>query len=104
MENQLEQFDRIKDWVVSDPEIMRGAPVYKGTRIPVDLIAAMLAQGAATAEILEGYPSLSPEKIAIAPLYMRTFTQRELPSWRGSIRLKPRNKKSIPLNTLLRSA
>ena len=32
--------------VESDPEIMRGAPVYKGTRIPVHAIADMLSQGA----------------------------------------------------------
>jgi uncharacterized protein (DUF433 family) len=32
--------------VASDPEIMRGTPVLKGTRIPVVLVADMLAQGA----------------------------------------------------------
>jgi uncharacterized protein (DUF433 family) len=46
---------------------MRGTPVFKGTRIPVDLVADMLAQGASAEEILEGYPTLSKEKIAIAP-------------------------------------
>src|SRR6266487_34254 len=49
--------------VESDPEIMRGAPVYKGTRIPVHAMADMLSQGATIAEILEGYPALSREKV-----------------------------------------
>jgi uncharacterized protein (DUF433 family) len=86
VENQLKQLARIEEMVVSDPDIMRGTPVFKGTRIPVDLVADMLAQGATAEEILEGYPTLSKGKIAIAPLYMRAFTRRGRPSrrpWQG---------------------
>jgi len=104
VENQLKQLMRIEEMVVSDPEIMRGTPVFKGTRIPVDLVADMLAQGATTEEILEGYPTLSKEKIAIAPLYMRAFPRRGRPSrrpWQGK---KPKGRKSYPLRTLFRSA
>jgi uncharacterized protein (DUF433 family) len=57
--------------VVSDPEIVRGTPVFKGTRIPVDLVADMVAQGAKVEEILEGYLTLDKEKIAAAPQYIR---------------------------------
>jgi uncharacterized protein (DUF433 family) len=104
VENQLKQLARIEVMVVSDPEIMCGTPVFKGTRIPVDLVAGMLAQGATAEEILEGYPTLSKEKIAIAPLYMRAFPRRGRPSrrpWQGK---KARGRKSYPLSTLLRSA
>jgi uncharacterized protein (DUF433 family) len=59
--------------VQSDPEIMRGAPVYKGTRIPIHAIADMLSQGAAVAEILEGYPALTREKVELTPLYVKAF-------------------------------
>lgn len=86
VENQLRQLARMEDMVVSDPEIMRGTAVFKGTRIPVDLVADMLAQGATVEEILEGYPTLSREKIAIAPLHMRAFPRRGRPSrrpWQG---------------------
>lgn len=104
VENQLKQLARMEEMVGSDPEIMRGTPVFKGTRIPVDLVADMLAQGASAEEILEGYPTLSKEKIAIAPLYMRAFPRRGRPSrrpWRGK---KARGRKSYPLSSLLRSA
>jgi len=104
IEGQLKQLARMEEMVVSDPEIMRGTPVFKGTRIPVDLVADMLAQGATADEILEGYPTLSKEKIAIAPLYMRAFPRRGRPSrrpWQGK---KARGRKSFPLSTLLRSA
>lgn len=62
---------RLRELVTSNPEIMRGTPVFKGTRIPVDLVADMLAQGATAQEILDGYPTLSKEMISLAPLYDR---------------------------------
>jgi uncharacterized protein (DUF433 family) len=104
VEGQLTQLAHIEEMVVSDPEIMRGTPVFKGTRIPVDLVADMLAQGATVEELLEGYPTLSKEKIAIAPLYMRAFPRRGRPRrrpWQGK---KARGRKSYPLSSLLRSA
>ena len=104
VETQLKQLARMEEMVVSDPEIMRGTPVFKGTRIPVDLVADMLAQGATAKEIVEGYPTLSKEKITIAPLYMRAFPRRGPPSrrpWQGK---KARGRKSYPLRTLLGSA
>ena len=104
IESHLKQLARIEGMVVSDPEIMRGTPVFKGTRIPVDLVADMLAQGATAEEILEGYSTLNKEKIAIAPLYMRAFPRRGRPSrrpWRGE---KARGTKSFRLSALIGSA
>jgi hypothetical protein len=78
--------------------------VFKGTRIPVDLVADMLSQGATTEEVLEGYPTLNKEKIAIAPLFMRAFPRRGRPSrrpWQGK---KARGRKSFPLSALLKNA
>src|ERR1700683_3844639 len=57
----LRKLERAENIIVSDPEIMRGTPVYRGTRIPVELIADMLSQGAKLEEILEGYPALDRE-------------------------------------------
>jgi len=94
------QLARMEEMVIRDPEILRGTPVFKGTRIPVDLVAEMLAQGATAEEILKGYPTLSKEKIAIAPWYMRAFPRRGRPR-QGR---KPSGRKSYPLSTPLRSA
>jgi uncharacterized protein (DUF433 family) len=104
IESHLKQLGRIEGMVVNDPEIMRGTPVFKGTRIPVDLVADMLAQGATAEEILEGYSTLNKEKINIAPLYMRAHPRRGRPSrrpWQGR---KARGTKSFRLSALLRSA
>ena len=104
VDSQLKQLARMEEMVVSDPEIMRGTPVFRSTRIPVDLVADMLAQGATSEEILEGYPTLSKEKVAIAPLYMRAFPRRGRPSRHPWQRKKAKGRKSYPLTTLLRSA
>jgi uncharacterized protein (DUF433 family) len=76
--------------VESDPEIMHGAPVYKGTRIPIHSIADMLSQGAAIEEILEGYPALSREKVELAPMYVRAFPRRGRPANRSWAKGRPR--------------
>jgi uncharacterized protein (DUF433 family) len=104
VESQLKQLAHIEEMVVSDPEIMRGTPVFKGTRIPVDLVADMMSQGATVEEIHEGYPTLTMERIAIAPLYMRAFPRRGRPNRRPWQAKKVRGRKSFPLSTLLKSA
>ena len=71
--------------MVSDPEVLHGTPVYRGTRIPVELVAEMLNDEASIEEILEGYPALDRTKIELAPLYVRAFPRRCGPSqwlWR----------------------
>ena len=92
---------RLREIVTSDPAIMGGTPVFRGTRIPVDLIADMLAQGANAEEILEGYPTLDRERIAMAPLCARAFPVRKSANrnpWSGK---KPRAARSFRLNDLL---
>ena len=42
--------------VVEDPEILRGTPVIRGTRIPVHDVASLVDAGTPLQEILEIYP------------------------------------------------
>jgi uncharacterized protein (DUF433 family) len=57
-----EQLERIR----IDPKVMVGKPVIRGTRIPVELIVRMLAQGIPEADILKEYPRLELEDIRAA--------------------------------------
>ena len=79
VEAGLRRLAELTRMVESDAEIMHGAPVYKGTRIPVKAIADMLSQGATVAEILEGYPALDREKVELAPMYVKAFPRRGRP-------------------------
>ena len=44
--------------VVSDPEVMSGDPVVRGTRVPALTIVAYLRAGRSRVEIFEDYPTL----------------------------------------------
>lgn len=55
--------------ITVDPKIMAGKPVIRGTRIPVELIVRMLAQGIPEDDILREYPRLKPEDIRAALTY-----------------------------------
>jgi uncharacterized protein (DUF433 family) len=57
------------DWrarVESNPDILVGKPVIKGTRLSVELIVGWLAQGWTHEMLLESYPQLQREDILAA--------------------------------------
>jgi len=49
--------------ISSDPKIMFGKPVIKGTRIPVDLILEKLGYNYSFEDLLAAYPSIKTEDI-----------------------------------------
>jgi uncharacterized protein (DUF433 family) len=48
-----------------DPEIMSGAPVFRGTRVPVHIFLDHLAEGENVDSFLLGYPTVSREQLEI---------------------------------------
>jgi len=52
-----------KDRIVLDPEVLAGKPIVKGTRLAVEFIIDLLAQGWSEADILRNYPGLTREDI-----------------------------------------
>ncbi len=65
----VSNYEKAHAMVVSDPEIMGGTPVIRGTRIPVRLVAEMRLQGTSVEEILAGYSSLDGEMVFLAEIY-----------------------------------
>lgn len=54
------------DWqqnVHSDPEILIGKPVVKGTRLSVVFILDLFGAGWTEAQVLENYPALTPDAL-----------------------------------------
>lgn len=66
-----------KDHIVSDPEILRGKPRLKGTRIPVGLVLGYLAAGKTADEIVAEFPDLSRQQIAACLDYARELAEFE---------------------------
>jgi uncharacterized protein (DUF433 family) len=75
----LRDLRRARRLVISDPEILGGDPVFRGTRVPVHMIAELAAQGSTRAELIEGYPRLTAEMIRLAPVYAAAYPLRGRP-------------------------
>ncbi len=45
-----------------DPDIMSGALVFKGTRVPVEALFGNLASGMSLAEFLDNFPTVTREQ------------------------------------------
>lgn len=52
-----------QDRITIDPKVLVGKPVIKGTRIAVEFVIDLLAQGWSEAEILRNYQGLTHEDI-----------------------------------------
>lgn len=61
-----------KDYIVSDKDVLLGKPTIKGTRISVELIIGLLAQGWDEQMILENYPRLTKASIQAVFLYIQS--------------------------------
>src|SRR5437899_3234307 len=46
-----------------NPSVMRGKPVIRNTRIPVELLLRKLAEGAEISELLDAYPRITREDV-----------------------------------------
>jgi uncharacterized protein (DUF433 family) len=49
--------------ITVDPEVMVGKPIIKGTRITVEHVLDLLAQGMTIPELLEDYPHIQNDDI-----------------------------------------
>lgn len=66
-----------RDHISSDPEIMFGKMVIKGTRIPVELILEKLAAGESYEALLEAYPRITTKDIQACLLFAADNTKHE---------------------------
>ena len=57
---------KIQDYIESNPKVMLGKPVIKGTRITVELILEKLSEGETIEDILEAHPHITEEAIRAA--------------------------------------
>jgi len=67
-----------RDRIVLDPAVLAGKPVIKGTRISVELVIDLLAQGWSREQILEEYDHLSLDDILACLTYASDVLQSEV--------------------------
>ena len=59
------------DYIVSDKEILLGKPTIRGTRISVEHVVGLLAQGWNESQILDNYPRLTKESLQAVFSYIQ---------------------------------
>ena len=64
------------EFIEINPKIMLGKPVIKGTRIAVEHIISMLAQGISIDEILQEYKGLKKEEILACLQYAESILEK----------------------------
>lgn len=54
---------KLKKYIIIDPEILGGAPVISGTRIPIERVQELVRQGYTPATLKKEYPQVDMKKI-----------------------------------------
>lgn len=68
------------DWqkhIEVNPAVLTGKPVVRGTRLAVEFVLGLLAQGWAETEILRNYPGLTHEQILACVAYAQARLSEE---------------------------
>ncbi len=70
------------DWrehVISDPAVLAGKPILKGTRLAVEFVLELLAAGWSQDALQENYPQLTEERIrAVLAYAAETFREERV--------------------------
>jgi uncharacterized protein (DUF433 family) len=68
--------------ITLDPQVLTGKPVIRGTRLSVEFVIGLMAEGWSEADILSNYPGISRDDVSACLAYARDVvsTERVLPS------------------------
>ena len=77
----MDLFDRI----VTDPEVMTGKPVVKGTRIPVESVLAHLVATPDIDDLLQAYPRLTVDDVKACFAYAESQVHKSYKRSQGAL-------------------
>jgi uncharacterized protein (DUF433 family) len=63
--------------IMRDPKVLAGKPVVRGTRLAVEFVIGLMAEGWSEADILAKYPGLTHEDIIACLAYARDTLSSE---------------------------
>ena len=90
LSRNFEVFKRGEGRIISDPDVLNGTPVFRGTRIPLSHVAELFRKGVSEKEITEDFPQLSQPDLEYAKLYSRIGERPGRPRKRLQIRKQHR--------------
>lgn len=63
--------------ITTNPEILGGKPIIKGTRISVELVLELISNGNSIEDILSGYPTITKEDILACVSYAKSLVSEQ---------------------------
>ncbi len=66
-----------QDRISINPDVLVGKPVIKGTRLAVEFIVELLAEGWNEAEILKNYPGITADDVRACLAYASAMLHEE---------------------------
>ncbi len=97
----LARLRKAKAMVSHDADVLRGQPMFVGTRVSVHDIADMLANGDTPEAIHAAYPQLTPDRIGLATDYALAYPRRGRPPVRPAWRTRPaKSSRTVVLDDL----
>ena len=68
----------MSNWITSNPDVLGGKPCIRGTRISVEFLLELVAEGGSPEEILVAYPQVSKEALSAAFHYAADSLKNEV--------------------------
>ena len=63
--------------ITLDPKVLAGKPVLRGTRLSVEFVIGLMAEGWSEADVLANYPGITHEDIIACLAYARDTLSSE---------------------------
>lgn len=63
--------------ITVDPKVLVGKPVIRGTRLAVEFVIGLMAEGWSEGDILDNYPGIAHEDIIACLVYARDVLSSE---------------------------
>ncbi len=63
--------------IVLAPEVLAGKPVIRGTRLSVEFVIGLMADGWSEADVLQNYPGIGHDDIIACLAYARDILRSE---------------------------
>lgn len=70
---------KLTDVLSSDPEVVSGAVVFKGTRVPVDALFENMAHGMSIEDFIENFPTVEREQVEAVLQILTDEVKRHFP-------------------------
>jgi len=67
-----------KNYIVSSPNVLKGKPVIKGTRIPVSLVLGYLSEDYSFEGIIKEFPDITKKQISACLSFAKDLSEFEI--------------------------